>query len=169
MAISIVIVVISFLLDIILSNFLPYMVGGLSFFTPMLTIVSLFLIYPFFKKDEKKYFLIACILGIIYDLFLTNLLFFNGILFFVIAYLVTILYKYLEVNYINILLDIILVIVCYEVATAFVILLFNLVPISFYKLFYKISHSLILNIIYAEVIYFVIKALPKKYTKLSIN
>ena len=57
----------------------------------------------------------------------------------------------------------------YESISAGILFLFNIVPISFDKLFYKISHSLLLNIIYMETIYIVIKIIPKKYKKISIN
>ena len=55
MLVSNIIVIVSLILDGILTNFLPYMVSDLSIFTPLLTVVSLVIIYPFFKKDKKKY------------------------------------------------------------------------------------------------------------------
>ena len=88
---SIIIVIISLFLDGILSNYLPYLVNNLSLFTPLFTLVSIFIIYPFFKKKEKKYLISVFIIGIIYDLFYTNLLFFNAVLFFIIG-LITIRY-----------------------------------------------------------------------------
>lgn len=169
MLLSIIIIVISFVLEIILNNFLPYLEGDLSLFTPMFTLISLFLIYPLLKKDLTKYFIIALVLGIIYDLFFTNLLFFNGLLFLGIAYIIHILYKYLEINFINIILETIIIITIYELLTVVSIVLFNLVPITLPKVIYKISHSLIINIIYAELVYLIINILPKKYRRLSIN
>ena len=62
-----------------------------------------------------------------------------------------------------------LIIVIYESLSCFIFLIFNLVPVTLYKLLYKISHSLILNIIYALVVYTIILFLPKKYKKISIN
>ena len=147
MFLSIIIIIISFILEIILNNFLPYVPGDLSLFTPMLIITSLLIIYPLLKKDIKKYYVISFIAGIIYDLIFTNLLFFNGLLFIAVAYLVYILHKYLEINFINIILEVVIIIVFYEILTAISIVLFNLVPITIPKLVYKITHSLIINII----------------------
>ena len=48
-----IIIAISIILDGVLSNFLPYTVNALSLFTPMLTVVSIFIIYPFYTKKEK--------------------------------------------------------------------------------------------------------------------
>ncbi|WP_413854736.1 rod shape-determining protein MreD [Candidatus Ruminimicrobium bovinum] len=169
MLISILIGIISLILEVILSNFLPYLNNNLSLFTPMFSIVSLFFIYSFFKKDKYRYFIFSFIFGFVYDLFFTNLLFFNGILFLAIAFLITLLYENLEINFLNIILEIVIIITVYELLTVFIILIFNLVPITPLKVLYKISHSLIINIIYGEILYFIIKHLPKKYRSLSIN
>ena len=48
-------------------------------------------------------------------------------------------------------------------------MIFKLVPITLNKVVYKITHSLLLNIIYGELIYLILKIIPKKYKKLKIN
>lgn len=169
MIVAIIMVIFSLLTDGILTNFLPYMVNNLSFFTPMFTLVSIVIIYPFFKKRLRDYFIICFITGIIYDLFYTNLLFFNGLLFLAIGILTMLFYRYFEVRYFTLVLAIIVMICVYECLTAGIILLFQLVPLTFGKLFYKISHSLLLNIIYGEILYGIIQLLPKKYRRLNIN
>lgn len=88
MVVAIIILVCSFLLDGILSNFLPYMIGDLSLFTPMFTIVSLVIVYPFFIKKLRYYFIGCFAIGICYDFMYTNLLFYNAILFTIIGILV---------------------------------------------------------------------------------
>ena len=70
--IPIVIIIISILLDGILTNILPYTVNNLSLFTPMFTILIPIIIYPFYLKEEKKYLITLIITGIIYDIFYTN-------------------------------------------------------------------------------------------------
>lgn len=169
MVVAILMVAFSLLLDGILTNFLPYMVQDLSFFTPMLTLVSIIIIYPFFKKHLRNYFIICFVTGIIYDLLYTNLLFLNGILFLTIGILTMLFYRYFEVRYFTLILAIISMICIYECLTVSIILLFQLVPVTFGRLFYKISHSLLLNIIYGEVLYGMIQLLPKKYKRLDIN
>lgn len=167
--VPLIIVIISLLLDGILTNFLPYMVGNLSLFTPLLTIVSLILIYPFYLKNTKKYYLIALITGLIYDLLYTNLLFFNSILFLFVVVIAKYFYKNFEINYLNLIFYTIISISIYETSQALLLVLFNLVPVTFEKLAYKIVHSLLLNIIYVEIIYCIIKNLPPKYRKININ
>lgn len=169
MFVALIILIGSFLLDGILSNFLPYMVGDLSLFTPMLTVVSLVVIYPFFIKKMKCYFISCFVVGICYDFMYTNLLFYNAILFTIIGLVVVFLYKYIRPSWVSLLLFIIAVISCYECMNAIIILIFQLVPMTFYRLLYKIGHSLLLNLGYAEVIYFIIWLLPSKYKTLAIN
>ncbi len=163
------IVIISFILDGILNNFLPFMVGDLSIFSPLLTLVSIMIIYPLYRKKEKKYFITIFIVGFIYDLFYTNLLFFNALLFLLIGFFVKQFFKYLEYNFINIFISTILIICLYEVTIAVIILIFNLVPITIFKLIYKIGHTLILNILYAEALYLILKLVPKKFKRVKIN
>ena len=79
------ILITSFLLDGILSNYLDYMLGDITLFNPLLTIIALLIIYPFFRKNDNQYLVIAFITGFLYDLFYTNLLFTNAILFLLLA------------------------------------------------------------------------------------
>jgi rod shape-determining protein MreD len=167
--IPIIIVIVSLLLDGILTNYLPYLVNDLSLFTPLLTVITIFLIYPFYRKKVNKYYISAFIIGFIYDLFYTNLLFFNAILFLIIAVISNYIYKNFEVTYLKLIIYLVLIITIYETLTCLIILIFNLVPVTFTKLVYKILHSLILNIIYGEIIYLIINKLPKKYKKININ
>ena len=167
--IPIIIVISSIFLDGILTNYLPYSPSTLSLFTPLLTVVSFILIYPFYRKKIKNYYLISIIIGLIYDLLYTNLLFINAILFLIIAYITKIIYKNIEVNYLNIILFVKTIISLYEALNGLIIVVFNLVPITIEGIVYKITHSLLLNILTTEIIYIFIKYLPKKYKKININ
>ena len=165
----IVIVLISLLLDGFLTNILPYTVENLSLLTPSLTLISLLLIYPFYRKKEMKYTILILITGVIYDLLYTNLLFFNAILFYIVIKVMQYIYKKYEINYFTIIINTIIAITTYEVLQVIIISIYNLYPITLYSLIYKIKSSLLLNIIYAELIYFIISIIPKKYRKININ
>lgn len=164
-----IIVVVSFILDGIISNFLPFMVGDLSIFTPLLTLVSLFIVSLFFVRYEKKYYLLCFITGIVYDLFYTNLLFYNGLIFLLIGFITIKVCKNIKIDYLKLIIYIIGLIILYELLNALLIVVFNVVYISFDKLLYKILHSLLLNIIYGEIIYLIINLLPKKYKRKILN
>lgn len=155
--------IISLTLDGVLTNFLPYLVNQLSYFTPLLTVTCCFIIYPLFDSNKKKYLIYTFILGFLYDLCYTNLLFFNGILFLFIGYLTIWIHQNFEVTRLRSILYLFFILVFYEALSSFLIFLFQLVPITFYKVFYKISHSLLLNLIYGFLLTFFIHFLPKKY------
>ena len=167
--ISYIIQILSLLLDGILTNFLPYLENDLSLFTPFLSVITIFLIVPFYRKDEKKYLINVFIYGIIYDLFYTNLLFWNACIFLVIGLLTIFIYKNYEISLLKIIIPIIVIITSYELINASIIWIFHLVPITLSKVIYKITHTLLLNIIYGVVIYFIISMIPNKYKKISIN
>lgn len=166
---GIIILFISIYLDGFLTLFLPYLPGGLSLFTPMFTIVSILLIYPLYRKKEKQYFITLFIVGIIYDLLYTNLLFYNAIIFEILGIITKKIYKELDVEHIKLSLYIIGLIIIYEFLFSLNILIFNLVPITISKIIYKITHSILINIIYGELIYTIIKHLPKRFKRVSIN
>ena len=166
---SIVIMIASLLLDGLLTNYLPYLVNDLSYFTPLLTLTAIFIIYPLYRKKEKKFFISIFILGLVYDLLYTNLLFFNAVLFVFIGIIIRYIVKNFELSYIKITIYVILVVIFYESLTALFLGVFNIVPMSIDMLMYKIMHSLILNIIYGELLFIVIKLLPKRFKEISIN
>ncbi len=169
MIVAYIILIVSFFLDGILTNFLPYEVGNLSFFTPLITIVALIVIYTFFYHKEKEYLLLAFITGLLYDLFYTNLLFLNSLIFLLIAFIIIKVYKVVGFNYLWILIDIVLAVILYESIVALLIVCFNLVPMSFDRLLYKITHTLVLNVIYGELLYLIVKLIPKKFRQVMIN
>lgn len=165
--ISSIIIVISMILDGILTNYLPYMTSDLSLFTPLLTITSLVVIYPLFYKEKKKYLITLFILGIVYDLFYTNLLFLDGLIFLCLGFMVMKIYQLFGSGYIKVIITILLVIIVYELLNVSIFIIFNLVPVTLSKIIYKISHSILLNLIYGEFIYVLLGLVPKKYSKIN--
>lgn len=162
MIFQIMIVLISFLLDGVLSNYLPYMLGDLSLFTPYFTLVSIIAIYPFFIKKTKDYYIIVGITGFLYDLFYTNLLFANTIFFLLVAYIISFLYKKMALNLVTNIFLVILSLFIYHAIFVLCLFIFNVVPITYDKFLYLILHSIILNVIYGEILYLICKYLPTK-------
>ena len=162
MIFQIVIVIISFFLDGILTNYLPYMINDLSLFAPYFTIVSLIIICPFFKKQINKYYILVGIIGFLYDLFYTNLLFANTIFFLLVAYIISFLYKKMALNLVTNIFLLILSLFIYHAIFVLCLFIFNVVPITYDKFLYLILHSIILNVIYGEILYLICKYLPTK-------
>ena len=151
---NILIIIISFILDYFLSLYLPYERNNLSYLTPLFIPILIYLLYPRFK-DKKIYILISIIIGIIYDLIYTNLLFFNGILFLIISLITIIIYKYFKNNiYLNI-IYLLFIIILYELVSILIYILFGVITISFSDVIYRITHIIIINIIYGTILYMI--------------
>ena len=152
---KILIIISSFILDIILSNVLPFMKGDLSIFTSLFVPITIYLIYPFYKNQELRYYIESFIIGIIYDLIFTNLLFFDGVIFLISLVSVKIYKNFIVDKYKNI-MYVFLIIILYEFLVVSIFLIFNLVPISFYDFIYKILHTLLINVVYGFLLYEII-------------
>ena len=153
---KILIIISSFILDIILSNVLPFMKGDLSIFTSLFVPITIYLIYPFYKNQELKYYIESFIIGIIYDLIFTNLLFLDGVIFLIISLVSVKIYKNFIVDKYKNIMYVFLIIILYEFLVASIFLIFNLVPICFYDFVYKISHTLLINVVYGFLLYEII-------------
>lgn len=164
-------IVLSFLLDGVLTNFLPFFQGDLSFLTPYFTIVVLFLAVPFFtrKKEIKNYYILAIVLGILYDLFYTNLLVVHAVLFAVLAFFFRKTWENMQINWITIPLLLILFIGFYHLLFIGLLLLFHSVQVSVLDFLYVWSHSILLNLLYGEMIYFAFSTWNKKYLRMSFH
>ena len=89
--------IILIILDGILVYFIPSYFNELSIFYPMLAITFIVLIYNYCKN----YFKTSFILGIIYDLLYSNIIFYNAILFLLLAYINRKLFSYFHINVFN--------------------------------------------------------------------
>ena len=88
--------------------------------------------------------------------FFTNLLFFDGVIFLIISLVSVKIYKNFMVDKYKNIMYVFLIIILYEFLVASIFLIFNLVPISFYDFIYKISHTLLINVVYGFLLYEII-------------
>lgn len=151
--------IVSFLLDGILSRYiLPN-----TLFIPLFTIVSLVLIYPYFNDNNFRYFKYIAILGLLYDIVYFDTLFLNFFIFMIIGFVIIFLSYLLSNNwYINLGVTVISI-VLYRLIHYIFIVLFKNYTFSFMALFESIYSSLILNIIYFIVMYFLSEWYSNKY------
>jgi len=141
MIISIIYLVFSFLLEGIMSNIFPSTLSNISYFTTIYIIISFVIIYPYFDND-KKFFILIFIFGILFDILYTSTIFVNTFIFIIISYVGIIIY--------HILSFIILMITGYGDYS--IILLFNI-----------IIHSIFMTIIYTSISYFIMKFMYNKF------
>lgn len=144
-------ILILLLISILLEGILPNLLSGFIFFFVIADIVLL----CNFALDKNCYVYIF-ILGIFYDFFYTSFIFLHGFIFLFLYYLIKKLFKE-ENGYIKQLF-------IYLLSTAIYILIMIIVTINynnydFYMLINMFLTSLVFNIMYFSLSYFVIKKL----------
>lgn len=165
MSVAIIVVIISFLLDALISSHIGYTLANPSLFKTIFTIVSLVSIYPYFNND-KKYLYILIITGILFDIIYTGTFLFVTLIFIIIYLVNKFLDFFLPFNLFNINVLSVVSIYTYHIIS-FIIL--NLVKYNSYSiklLFNIIVNSVIGTIIYTTIIYFILRYI---YEKLNIK
>ena len=142
-------IIISFILDNFISNFINHN----SLFYPLFTLLSLIIIYPKFIKKINKYYLTSFLLGLIYDIAVTDTLFLNAFIFLLLSYIINYIFRKTPYNYLSVLIISFISIIYYRVITYIVLLLLNYLNFNLLTLLKSIYNSLILNIIYITILY----------------
>ena len=83
-------------------------------------------------------------------------------LFLLLALIYSYLYKKLEVNVLTTAFSICLIISIYEIILAFLLFIFDIVPVTLSEVSYLIVNSLLLNVIYGEILYLISRITKRK-------
>ncbi len=159
MSFSIIIVIISFLLEGIVSK---YIAMNSLIVESLFTLISLIIIYPYFHNREHQYFGIALFTGLLYDIIYTNTLCFNAIVFFIIAIIIQKINTVISNNSINVAIISFMTIILYRILVYFVLCLLNYLPFNARDLLYSIASSLVLNMIYSILLYIITDYISRK-------
>lgn len=154
---KIIIVIVSFLLEGVISNFVS--ING--YLAPLFTLVSLIMIYPLFE-ESTNYYKYAFLTGLAYDLFYTDTIIFHAIIFCFMAFIIMRLNLVLSDNFINVLIIIALSILVYRVLTYGLLVFINSMDFDFKVLGFSILKSMILNLLYGSVLFVLIQKFKKK-------
>jgi len=156
--------VLSFLLDGIISKY----ISTNTIFLPLLTIMSLIIIYPYFK-EPYKYFKYCSILGILYDIAYTNTIFYNFFIFIILGFIITFFYYIFSNRLLNTIILGFIVIILYKLINYLFILFFINNKLTFKVLYTNIYSSLLVNIIFLILGYILTKYYSKRHKLLRIN
>lgn len=144
---------IGFYLEGIYSNFVSI---STRVFNPLFSLITLVLIYPFFK-EKRKYLLVCFGYGILYDFIYTDTLIFHGLLFLLIGYLSCYMHKLFSFNFLNIILITSTSILFYRLLSYIFLCLVGGYSFIWIKLLYSITSSIIINIFFAIILYLFFK------------
>ena len=151
--------IISFFLESIFSNIVPTH----TIFSPLFTLMSIILIYPYFNKKNSSYYKTCFIIGLFYDLVYTDTIVFNAFLFVLMGLIIVKLNDLFANNYLNSGLMATIVIILYRIITYLFLILTGNINFSLIILFKSIYESLIANIIYIMVMYGITDYLSRKF------
>ena len=152
------ILVISFLLD----NLISFFLNTNLLFNPLLSLVSLIIIFRYYhRKDENKYLITSFVLGLVYDIVCTDTIFLNAGIYLLLSLFIIKFYKIFSYNLLNSAILLIIVIIIYRSITFLVLSNFNFISFNLYHLLQSIYSSLILNLLYVS--FFFLK--KKKYKR----
>ena len=152
MIVSIIYIIISFILENIMSNIFVTTLNNVSPFTTIYTIIALVVIYPYFASD-KKYFLLVIIFGFLFDTIYTSTILLNLTIFLVISLLIKTLNNIISDNIIMTNIISLISVATYHILT-FIIL--NIVTSKSYSIILLgkiLTHSIIMTIIYTSISY----------------
>ncbi len=145
-------VIVSFLLDGLLSNHINTNIINPSYFMTIYSLISLIVIYNYFE-NEKKYLYILLVTSILFDIVYTNTLFLNVFIFLIIYLIIKRINYYIPNNLLTINIKSILAITIYHTMTYILLLLANYYSYSFKLLGIILSRSIIMTIIYTSLSY----------------
>ena len=154
MIIAIIYVIISFLLDGLMSNILPFNLVNPSYLKTIYSIISLVILYNYFD-NKQKYLKILIILGIFFDIVYTNTFILNIIVFLVIYIILSLVDYMIPTNIITINIKSISCIFLYHILTYIILLLANYNSYSIKLLGIILLRSIIMTIIYTTISYLI--------------
>lgn len=162
--IIIIYLIFSFFLDSITTNYLNYELVNLSYLKTIYTIISLVVVYEYFR-NKNKYFLTIIILSFIFDIRYTNTFILNPIIFNIIYFLNICLDNNLPNNLLTINIKTVLSISIYHLMTFIILIIANYNNYEITSLIPVILRSIPMTIIYTTISYLILKKLSPKQIK----
>lgn len=158
---GIVILIVSFVLESVISNFFSVN----SFFVSLFSLTALIAVYPLFEEEKSQYFISAWLLGLAYDLIYTDTIIFQAFLFLLIAYLVTLLRTVLSDNLLNLIVVLLICIISYRTVNYFSLIITGNLDFNFMNFLASIYKSIILNVIYCLCLSWIVNIIKRKKKK----
>lgn len=152
MIFGIIYLALSFLLDGIISDLIPFNITNPSYFKTIYTIIALVVMYNYFD-NKKKYLIALIILGALFDIVYTNTFLVNIIIFLTISIILSNIDYQIPTNIITINIKSLICIFLYHILTYITLLLSHYNSYSINLLLTIILRSISGSIIYTTISY----------------
>lgn len=161
MILSVVVLLFSYLFQMISSNYIGYIYHDLSFLTTIYILVALLVVRPYFE-NEKKYLVMLVVVGFLMGITYTNAVFLNICLFLVGYYFTKFFHFYFPYNYLTINISTLVGIFIYHI---FSFLFLYMVGYDHYHvgiLLEILFHSIPMTILYTTLVYFLVDTIYRR-------
>ena len=156
--------IVSFFLDILISNMSITTFGNLNYIFPNILVAS-FPISFILIKNKKLYFFFVVLIGLIYDTLYSDIFFINTYYFILYSLFLYVFYKNRKVTVLNIVLTSVFCFIFYDLFIFFLLVLLKISNFKINDLYYKIIHSFIINYTYILVSILILKSRIFSYKK----
>lgn len=150
--------IMSFLLEGVFSVMVPV---HNSFLLPLFTITSFVLLYPYFNKYDSPFFMFCIVIGLCYDIIYTDTLFIHAMLFWILGNFISLFYRVIPYQVWSCLLILISSIMMYRVMNFLLFIVTGYISFDIFVLLNSIYSSILVNVIYAVLLYGILKLLQK--------
>ena len=154
----------SFFFDSISTNYLNYELTNISYFKTIYTIISLVIVYEYYRH-KSKYFITLIVISFLFDIRYTNTFILNPVIFSLIYLLNIILDNHLPNNILTINIKTITSINIYHLLTYIILIISNYNNYQITSLFTIIIRSIPMTIIYTTISYLTLKKTSPKLIK----
>lgn len=147
--------IISLILDLFLNQYIPYQPFDLTYFQPMFLVTSLF-IYSYFFGMKKNSIFRVVIMAILYDLLFGSIYLIQIALFLLVFYMVKFVIRRVSKNFFTFILMLVMSLTIYMVVQHLLLIIIGYKGITISMLYYQITHSLLINVIYGGILYYLL-------------
>lgn len=134
-----------------------------SFFLPLFTLVTIVLLHSYLKGNLKKCIIVGFIYGLLYDCIYTQALFLDGFLFVCVILILQFLCQFVSCTMIGISFLLFFSICVYRIGSYIILCMIGYINFNVPFLFLAIQSSIILNLIYGILLFYVLKWYYKRH------
>lgn len=142
------IIIFSLIMDILFGLCIGSWSHHLNFHLTLFSIVSIIYVYRYFENNLKVYFIISFLVGILYDLAITNTGVFTGLIYLAIAFITALVASYFKPHYLVNIILVIINITIYILISYLFLTFYDLYLFNWWQLLFGVLGSYLINLIY---------------------
>ena len=162
MILSIITIILSSLIQGVVSNYLGYTYHNLSLFSTLYILIALLVVKPHFE-NEKKYLILLITFGFIMDIAYTNTFLLNTCLFIIVYYFSKFFHFFFPYNLFTINISNLLSLFLYHIISFLFLTILRYDNYTIQVLFNVLTHNIIMTIIYTTILYSIVQFIKEKF------